>query len=221
MEGFVSQSLIMPFEYTVIMPERERTVEASGQHVACVVWHRTATKIPSELFVALRRPGVNITFHDCPIDAFVTTLNAMNEFEAINRQPLVVLVLIEPAELEHKVHVLKQVRTFAPRVLIWLYQASENEHRLRVIRPEELAEWELAEQEWLRMAAEPVVPEVKVTQAFRNASGLRLVADASNGVNDEPAATESSKVPKLLSDDELHMLLDADSARGSGGRIDG
>jgi hypothetical protein len=155
-------------------------------------------------------------------EAAAAALAADRVREARRRRSPVVLVLVEPSTLERCVEVVELLQRFASGVEYWVFQQVDGMHRLRVLRPSDLERWELE----VRIAAggdghldmhlQPATqnpeikgPEIKVMEEFRTPrppAALPLDGE----IEDRPVK-EGPITPRLLSDEELRMLLEPDS----------
>lgn len=204
------------------MEEREGLPSGEPQSVDCVVWRAEGTLVRSELVAALRQPGISMKQVTHAFEAAAAALAADRVREARRRRSPVVLVLVEPSTLERCVEVVELLQRFASGVEYWVFQQVDGMHRLRVLRPSDLERWKLEVRiaaggdGHLEMHLQPGTqnseikgPEIKVMEEFRTPrppAALSLDGE----IEDRPVK-EGPITPRLLSDEELRMLLEPDS----------
>jgi hypothetical protein len=193
--------------------------------------------VRSELVAALRQPGITMKQVTHAFEAAAAALAADRTREQRRRRSPVVLVLVEPTTLERCVEVVELLQRFASSVEYWVFQQVDGMHRLRVLRPSDVERWKLE----IRVASggadgqldasthvethHPEVkeaqirrPEIKVMDEFRTPRAPAAPSmDSQIGTG---RATDGPTTPRLLSDEELRMLLEPDS-REPGGGTDG
>jgi len=168
--------------------------------------------VRSELVAALRQPGISMKQVTHAFDAAAAALAADRTRELRRRRSPVVLVLVEPSTLDRCVEVVELLQRFAAGVEYWVFHQVDGMHRLRVLRPSDVERWKLE----VRIAVPgdghlgaPAQPEIKVMEEFRTPRGP---APHSPGPSvDGTPATGTPPVTRLLSDEELRMLLEPDS----------
>lgn len=166
----------------------------------------------SELVAALRQPGISTTLVSNAFEATAKALAADRSRDQRRVRSPVVLVLVEPLTLDRCLEVVEVLQRFASGVEYWVFQRMDGMHRLRVLRPADVERWKLE----VRIAAgnsgslePPPRPEIKVMDGFKTPPGPALAGpdipvDGVAGMRGESPA-------RLLSDEELRMLLEPDS----------
>jgi hypothetical protein len=178
-------------EYDSVMAEGGGASRGPARQVACVIWHKSAAKLRPELLAALTRPGFSLQITDHPIDAVAAVLAMTSSaVRAGERRGLVVLVLVEPESLPDALEVSQAMYRYAPAAVLWLFDSSASP-QLRAVRSTDVERWRAA-------AAEVSVPEIHVVAQQADTSPL---AAQSSG---------TAQASKLLSDEDLSMLLDAE-----------
>lgn len=199
------------------MEEREGLTPWEPPSVDCVVWRAEGTAVRSELVAALRQPGITMTQVTHAFDATAAALVANRQREALRRRSPVVLVLVEPATLDRCVDVVEVLQRFAAGVEYWAFQQVDGMHRLRVLRPSDVERWKIE----VRVNGvdgqleAPPHPTIKVMDEF-----ITPRAPGPSGSDREveiPPAIDPPAVPRLLSDEELRMLLEPDSREPGNG----
>ena len=191
----------------------------------------------SELVAALRQPGITMKQVTHAFEAAGAALAADRTREQRRRRSPVVLVLVEPTMLERCVEVVELLQRFASSVEYWVFQQVDGMHRLRVLRPSDVEQWKLE----VRVAsgggdgqldlpthverhhpevkeAETRRPEIKVMDEFRTPRPPAV--PSTEGEIGTGRVTHGPTTPRLLSDEELRMLLEPDSREpgdGAGG----
>jgi hypothetical protein len=202
------------------MEEREGLPRWEPQSVDCVVWRSEGTIVRSELVAALRQPGISSTVVTHAFDAAAAALLAHRHRNEQRRRSPVVLVLVEPSTLDRCLEVVEVLQRFAAEVEFWVFQQMDGMHRLRVLRPADVERWKLE----FRICPgndghdeRPARPEIRVMEEFRTPRPPKLAASPPT---ETPVWSEGEATPRLLSDEELRMLLAPDS-REPGDGTDG
>lgn len=199
MEAITSQQVTGVHEYNVAMAEGVVSSRGAARQVTCVVWHQEATALRPELLAALKRPGFSLQTVDHAFDAGAMVLAAQAAApRGPDQAPLVVLVLVEPLRLDGAFELAQVLMRFAPSVVLWQFDSGDASHQLRRVRSADMELWNQAQ------PTEAVLPEIKVTDAFKSTQAEELPVMAVP----EPKPVEGTR--HVLSDEELSMLLDAE-----------
>ncbi len=202
--------------HSIAMEEREGVPPWEPRSIDCVVWRADGAAVRSELLAALRQPGIHMKQVLHPFDATAAALAANRQREARRRRSPVVLVLVEPAMLDRCIEVVDVLQRFAAGVEFWAFEQVDGMHRLRVLRPSDVERWKLevhvngvGGRDGQAPTTELPKAEIKVMEEFRTPRGPRM-SPVEPAVS-EPPANPSPAQPRLLSDEELRMLLEPDS----------
>jgi hypothetical protein len=190
------------FGYTHNMPE-SAGISRAWSDAICVVWNQPGADLKPALFAGLNRPGFTLLHCDDEFSALANVCALAREAqESSARSRLIVLLLVEPRSLSGVVTVVESVGRYAPGVAVWMYD-STSDPQLRTVRAHDLAQWRkdlsperLAEpqaQPGSPTAGEPPVVEVPPTSPARTPP---------------PAPSTAPAGPRLLTDEELAMLLE-------------
>jgi hypothetical protein len=169
------------------MPEGEGPPQQQpfgrARSVSCVMWHAPDASLRPELLAALQRPGFVVQACTDPYSAVAHVIQSTSREVMESQSPvdLVVLVLVEPKQLRELHAALAVVQRCVPQAVLWMFDSLATP-QLRAVRAEDLAMWGAG------VAAERPTPE----RGF-GASG-----------------SGAAQPGKLLTDEELSMLLDAE-----------
>lgn len=191
------------FGYTHNMPESAGTSRAWSD-ATCVVWNQSGADLKPALLAGLNRPGFTLLHCDDEFSALAQVCALAREArDSSARSRLIVLLLVEPLELVGVVSVVEAVGRYAPGVAVWMY-GSSSDPQLRTVRAHDLAQWRqmMPPPSPADVPKEPPVVEVPPT------SPARAPASPSAETPVAIPAPQTPVVPRLLTDEELAMLLE-------------
>ncbi len=188
------QRLALMLEYTFDMEEGAGKPE-HRRDVTCILWHEIAASLRPELLAALRRPHFSVTACN---DAYAATGRVLAAHAAIvageSRAGLVVLVLVDPAELESAPEVIETIQRHAPSVVIWMFESQAGSGpQLRTVRQTDLVPGGV-------LGPRETAPGEGARGSGEVSGGRAEDERGSGGVRGEGE--------RLLTDEELSMLLD-------------
>lgn len=184
-----------------------------------MVWHEHGADLKPELFAALARPGFSVVRCSDEFAAVAHVCRAARDGRHIQPPILLILLLVDPLRLRSPVAVVESVARRAPGVVIWMYDLTSSP-QLRTVRASDIAEWRRAELTPKPTApTEPPTITVKASipappQAPEPASlsvpSASVSPSSDSPIPEVPPSAHGMPTQKLLSDDELAMLLDID-----------
>ena len=185
------------------MPESAGTSRAWSD-ATCVVWNQSGADLKPALLAGLNRPGFTLLHCDDEFSALAQVCALAREArDSSARSRLIVLLLVEPRELVGVVSVVEAVGRYAPGVAVWMYDSS-SDPQLRTVRAHDLAQWRqmMPPQPPADAPKEPPVVEVPPSPP------PPTPPPSEHAPLTSPAAPPSPAVPRLLTDEELAMLLE-------------
>lgn len=164
---------------------------AARKDVTCILWHAPAASLRSELIAALRRPHFTVRAFSDPFSATAHSLRAHAE-SVESKGGLVVLLLVDPHQLQDVSEVVETMRHAAPGVVLWVFDSSEGP-QLRALKQGELR---------ARPAGGPITPTPEASPQAAS------IAGTGSTLGDAPRGLTPNSVDRLLTNEELGMLLD-------------
>jgi|ERR1043165_7182300 hypothetical protein len=190
---------------------RPDTGEQSEQR--CIVWHPRSRPADAELLGALQRRSLPVKCVSDPFRAMAELCRARNDNGAL------VLLLCDPNLLERVGEVAACVRRYAPRAVVWVFDASR---RLRAATGRDLGSGQPGQSPVV--VPERTEPKVRTARPVPSAQPrLRLAGEGPLPAEDSPdlpaLSAGGSGAPAsrpVLTDEELQMLLAPRTINGNG-----
>ncbi len=209
--------------YTQSMPDMAGSTHRPAREARCVVWHERGTELKPELLAALARPGFSVVRCDDEFEAVARVCRFANTDKPtpIGPSAVVILLIVDPRRLAAATSVFESVTRYAPTAAIWMYETGSSP-QLRTVRPQDVFAWRRPETASRPIAGSPAgkveEPKIAGQEPRPNDPPVIEVAQAGMTTPPPPAGTmpdtaELSPVqppPRLLTDDELAMLLDVE-----------
>ncbi|MBS0196936.1 MAG: hypothetical protein JSR77_09270 [Planctomycetes bacterium] len=205
------------------MPDMAGSTHRPAREARCVVWHERGTELKPELLAALARPGFSVVRCDDEFEAVARVCRFANLEKPTPTGPsaVVILLIVDPRRLAAATTVFESVTRYAPTAAIWMYETGSTP-QLRTVRPQDVFAWRRPE-----TPIRPVVgptggkaeePKAAIQESAGQEPPVIEIAQAGMAtppppVGTIPDAAELSPVqppPRLLTDDELAMLLDVE-----------
>lgn len=196
-----------------------------------VVWHARGKPPRPELSAAINRPGFRCVRCEHAWAAFAHVTSRAGDCAPLPGESMVLLV-VEPADLQGLTDVIDMIDRYTPSAKIWAYESAASP-RLREVAADDLAGWrgeppvkphegEVAPKPanptpssppGLRLAGEGALPpersSIDTPDTPHPHPDVKMRPPESGPVQDG-AATPQPPITPLLSDEELAMLLSGD-----------